>query len=334
MRLLAGPLWVLLLLALLTWLLLRGTDNRASDYALALQAFDDFALGEASLHRDVLQARTGLLRDYDSLGKAIEAMEDAVARLRSHALAEGIDAGSVDRLAATVAQQEDLTERFKSSNALLQNSLSYVGLSSTSPTLAAQDSRLALATGALAAAILHLARDTSAESLEALSERIDRFAAQAPAVGPDAEAAQALVAHARLLQDLLPAVAETLKALVTVASWQPLEETRAVFSYRQAAVEATAQRYRLLLYLASLLLVVALVRLGLRLRNRALALRRRAAFEHVIAENSTRLINCPPVETEARLRQVLGELCRAIGTERAPGARMERYIRLAGRSRH
>src|SRR5262245_56976411 len=60
-----------------------------------------------------------------------------------------------------------------------------------------------------------------------------------------------------------------------------------------------------------------LVHLGLRLRARALALRRRAAFEHVIAANSTRLINCPPAETDARLKQVLGNLCRAIGADRA-----------------
>jgi len=39
--------------------------------------------------------------------------------------------GPADRLAVTVSQQEELTERFKSSNALLQNSLSYVGLLST-----------------------------------------------------------------------------------------------------------------------------------------------------------------------------------------------------------
>jgi signal transduction histidine kinase len=72
-----------------------------------------------------------------------------------------------------------------------------------------------------------------------------------------------------------------------------------------------------LLYLVSLLLLVILVHLGLRLRARALALRRQAAFEHVIAENSTRLINCPPAETGARLKQVLGELSRATGAERA-----------------
>jgi signal transduction histidine kinase len=316
MRLLPGAVGVLLLLVLLTWLLLRATNTNAPSQAATLQALDDFAIAEASLDRDLLQARAGLLRDYDPLVNAVRAMEDAVARLRSLAQAEGLDAGPGERLAATVAQREELTERFKSSNALLQNSLSYVGLLSASPAFGAQDAGLAPATGALAAAILYLTRDTSPDAVKALQERIDRFAAQAPTVGPQAEAAQALLAHARLLNDLLPAVDDTLKALIAVPSKQPLEEMRAQFSNRQSAVEATAQRFRLVLYLVSLLLLIMLVRLGLRLRARALALRQRAAFERVIAETSTRLINCPPAETDARLKQVLGELCRAIDVER------------------
>jgi signal transduction histidine kinase len=317
MKLLSGALGVLVLLALLTWLLLRGIDTNAPAYAATLQTFDDFALAEASLHRDVLQARAGLLRDYDTLVKSVEAMQDAVSRLGSQAQTEGLDVEPANRLAATVSQQEELTERFKSSNALLQNSLSYVGLLSTSPAFGAQDAQLAPATGALTAALLYLRRDTSPDAVKALEERIDQFAAQAPTAGPDAEAARALLAHSRLLQELLPAVDEMLKGLVAAPSRQPFEELRALFSEHQSAVEATAQRFRLLLYLISLLLLVMLVYLGLQLRARALALRRRAALEHVIAENSTRLINCPPAETDARLKQVLGELCPAIGAERA-----------------
>ena len=92
MRNLPGALGVSLLLALLTWLLLRGIDTNAAAYAVTLRAFDDYALAEASLHRDVLQARAGLLRDYDTFTSAAQAMEDAVARLRSHARTEGLDA--------------------------------------------------------------------------------------------------------------------------------------------------------------------------------------------------------------------------------------------------
>jgi hypothetical protein len=243
MRLLSAALGLLLLLALLTWLLLRGIDTNAPAYAVTLRAFDDFALAEASLHRDVLQARAGLLRDYDTLVSALDAMQDAVSRLRSYAQIEGLDVGPADRLAATLSQQEELTERFKSGNALLQNSLSYVGLLGTSAGFGAQDAQLAPPTGALAAALLNLRRDTSPDAVKAFQERIDRFAAQAPTVGPDAEAARALLSHSRLLQELLPAIDETLKALVAAPSRQPFEEVRALFSdrrFRRTSVPSAA----------------------------------------------------------------------------------------------
>jgi len=139
MKNLPFALGVSLLLALLTWLLFRGNRyQRNRSMPRPLRAFDDYALAEASLHRDVLQARAGLLRDYDTFASAAQAMGDAVGRLRSHARDEHLDAGPVERLAAAVSQQEQLMERFKTSNALLQNSLSYVGLLSTSPAFLAQ----------------------------------------------------------------------------------------------------------------------------------------------------------------------------------------------------
>jgi signal transduction histidine kinase len=328
MRNLPGAVGVSLLLALLTWLLLRGIDTDAPAYVATLQAFDDYALAEASLHRDVLQARAGLLRDYDSLVGAAQAMEDAVARLRSHARAQRLDEGVVDRLSATVVQQNELMERFKTNNALLQNSLSYVGLMSTNSAFLARDAKLAPATGALAAAILYLSRDNSSDALRAFNQRIEEFAEQAPSVGPDAQVAAAMLSHARLLYDLLPAVDETLRAFIAVAGEQPLRETRALFSDHRTRVEAVEQRYRLLLYMVSLLTVLMIVLLGLRLRSRAIALRRRAAFEHVIAENSTRLINCSPAETASRLKQVLGEFSRMIGAQRAYVVLGEKPIRV------
>jgi signal transduction histidine kinase/CheY-like chemotaxis protein len=328
MRNLPFVLGVSFLLALLTWLLLRGIDTNAPAYALALRAFDDYALAQASLQRDVLQARAGLLRNYDTFTTDAQEMEDAVGRLRSHALAEGLDMTPADRLAATVVEQENLLERFKTSNALLQNSLSYVGLLSTSPEFLAHDVQLAPATGALAAAILHLSGDTSPDARNALRERIDQFAQQAPTAGAEAETARAMLAHARLLYEQLPFVDETLRAFIAVPGARALDETRALFSRHRVMVEAVEQRYRLLLYVVSLLLLVMLVFLGLRLRARAAILRRRAAFEHVMAENSTRLINCTPAETGTRLKQVLGELSRTIDADRAYVVFDEKPIRV------
>ena len=80
-------------------------------------------------------------------------------------------------------------------------------------------------------------------------------------------------------------------------------------------------------------------------RPGTVALRRRAAFEHVIAENSTRLINCPPAETKARTeagsrRDLSGHRRRNAPmwcwprspSEHTPGARMGWPIHRVGRN--
>ena len=328
MKLLPGAIVVCLLLALLTWLLVRGISTDATDYAATLRTFDDFALAESSLHRDVLMARGGLLQDYDPVNGAMAQIDSAVALLRSEALKDGLDTAPVDLLAAASAQEEELTESFKSDNALLHNSLSYVGLLSTNPDFVERNPLLAKPIGALAAAILQLTLDPSAPSHQAVLDGLAELTEQTPVERRDEEHAQAFIAHARLLDNLVPRVDDTLKALLAVPTGPPLEATRALFSERHAAAEASAQRFRLFLYATSLLLVVALVDLGRRLRAGAIALQKRAAFEHLIAEGSTRLINCPPGETESRLEQALAELGKAMGVERAYVALAETPVRV------
>jgi signal transduction histidine kinase len=300
-----------LLLTLLTWLLMRGIATDTAVYSTTLRIFDDFALAEASLDRDVLQARAGLLTNYDPLVRSSEQIAAAVSELRAQAASEGLDTGPVDRLAAATKIEEKLTERFKSDNALLRNSLSYVVHLSTSPGIKDRDFRL----GALATAILQLTLDSSARAQQVVEERLLELALQAPGEA-DQGTAQALISHARLLKILLPSVDDTLRGLFAVQTGPPLEETRAQFSRLHIASESSAQRFRLLLYATSVLLALALIDLGRRLRARAVALRKRAAFEHLIAEQSTRLINCPPAETKGRLEQALAEFGRTIEADR------------------
>ena len=146
----------------------RGIATDVADYSTTLRIFDDFALAEASLDRDVLQARAGLLTDYDPLVRSSEQIAAAVSQLRAQAASEGLDTGPVDRLAAATKIEEKLTERFKSDNALLRNSLSYVGHLSTSPGFNDRNFRL----GALATAILQLTLDSSARAQQAVEERL------------------------------------------------------------------------------------------------------------------------------------------------------------------
>src|SRR5262249_26165213 len=172
--------------------------------------------------------------NYDSLAVAEQAMDNVVAQLRSHALIQGLGLGPIERLSATVAGQQGSTEQFKSANALLQNSLSYVGMLSTSSAFSARDPQLAAAAGGLAAAVLYVSRDPWPDAVRALQERIDRLATQAPDAGPDAEAVWALLSHARLLRQIIPVVDETLKTIVAAPRAQPLEDIRALFYARGA----------------------------------------------------------------------------------------------------
>src|ERR1700677_1049025 len=95
MKLLPGAVVACLLLVLLTWLLVRGLSTDTAEYSATLRTFDDFALAEASLHRDVLMARAGLLQDYDPVNAAMAQIDSAVALLRSEALKDGLGAAPV-----------------------------------------------------------------------------------------------------------------------------------------------------------------------------------------------------------------------------------------------
>src|SRR5258707_5979250 len=65
------------------------------------------------------------------------------------------------------------------------------------------------------------------------------------------------------------------------------------------------------------MLLGMLVYLGLQLRARAVALRRRAAFEHVIAGVSMRFINAQPQNIDAEIEQALADMAEGIGSDRA-----------------
>ena len=147
-----------------------------------------------------------------------------------------------------------------------------------------------------------------------MEERLDEFATLRLPPG-DAESVRALLAHGRMLRDLLPTTDAVLKSLFAVATDSEQEAIRTLVVARQLAARASARQYRLLLYVTSLLLLGVLVHLGLRLRARAMALQRRAEFEHAIARISMRFINSQHYDITAHVESALGELAACIGAD-------------------
>ena len=74
-----------ILLLALSWLAFRSVDPEEERYDRALKSLDRFTVMEISLHRDVLSARAGLLRDYDPLVRELNVLHDALGRLRDNA---------------------------------------------------------------------------------------------------------------------------------------------------------------------------------------------------------------------------------------------------------
>jgi signal transduction histidine kinase/CheY-like chemotaxis protein len=164
--------------------------------------------------------------------------------------------------------------------------------------------------------MLHLTLDTSSAAAREVQDRLDQLTQQARLSGNE-DSVRTLLAHGRLLRDLLPAVDNTLKAMRAVLRKADQDALRAMVLKRQGVSRTTARRFRRLLYGTSLLLVGFLVFLGLRLRARANALQRRAAFEHVLAGISMRFINAPSQNIDAEIVSALADMVDCIGTDRA-----------------
>jgi signal transduction histidine kinase/CheY-like chemotaxis protein len=315
MRMTPAVVFVSFLLLLLIWLLLSGLNFNSTRFDQQIEALDHFSRLERALNREVLTARAGLSRNYDELARLTDAYDNSVHELREAAGSDAEEESAIAVLASGAQRQQNLVEQFKSRNALLRNSFLYFGIFSTR--LAASDrTPVVAAATTLSAAMLHLTLDTSPTVAREVKDRLEQLA-RLPDPGADAASIQEAIAHGGVLHDLLPATDAALKALIAAAATREQDTIRALIMQRQIAARASALQYRVLLYATSVLLLGALMYLGLQLRARAIALRRRAAFEHVIAGVSMRFINAQPNSIDAGIARALADMAECIGCDRA-----------------
>ncbi|MBV8745739.1 MAG: two-component system VirA-like sensor kinase [Xanthobacteraceae bacterium] len=306
----------LLVLLLFTWLSLRGMNPEAERFDRALSTLNGFVVAESALQRDVLASRSGLLRNYDPIVRETNELAAALDQLRELTPTDTPVGSAIKALGDSLGRQERLTEQFKSDNALLQNSLSYFDLFSNRLTVLDRTGPSAPQVTSLSAAMLRLTLDTSAATATEVEQQLDALAAESVAAS-DGTTTQALLAHGRLLRKLLPQTDATLKALFALPIKQEQRAVRSIVLERQLASRNGARNFRVLLYAASVVLVGILIGFGLQLRARALALRRRAVFEHVIASISARFINFKPHELTIHVETALVELADYLGADRA-----------------
>jgi PAS domain S-box-containing protein len=261
------------LLLLLTYLLFQSRSPDLAARARMQDALQAVQLHDAELTRDVLLARAGLLPNYDSLSMIGAKLARAAGTLR---VASGTVTGApslarhADALVAALAEKTALVEYFKSDNALLRNSSTY--FTHAGQVLGARAGARPAMAGEIAAASHAMlgyiqAPDPSAgREIDAALARLAGRAAGAPDV-------QALVAHGRLVVEVLPEVDALLREIITAPTAVRAETMQdAVLEYARR-VEARAQVFRLLLYLVAIVLLGYLLYQVGQLRARARDLR-------------------------------------------------------------
>lgn len=305
---------VALLVALLSWLMFMGFSTSDPAALEARGALDAMLSHEDALRRDVLSARAGLLNNYDPIAADIAGMGSAAQTVNRRLAGSGVERLGT-ALVERVRRQEALASRFTSIDALLHNSLAYLRTYSGDLAIQSAATPLRPSIDRLSSAMLNLTLVNSTAAKAEVANSLDALARQCRTLPCPADVDR-LLAHGKLLNALLPEIGETVEALVHSDERLP-DAIRAALLDRQASADSTARRYRVLLYIASLLLLYLLVRWGLAMRAHAAAFGRQATLEHAIANLSRTLLATPVDDLDCRIVPALGDLAAAIGADEA-----------------
>ncbi|MER8728896.1 two-component system VirA-like sensor kinase [Mesorhizobium sp. M1227] len=318
LRILA-PIVACLLIAL-TYLLVQGTAPDAARHERTLDALRTVILYNAALQRDVLRARAGLLRSYDPLVRSIENLDEATQTLpAARDVASGETRADIDKLIAQVIaairDEEALVERFKSDNALLQNSLNFFNYMSGRLT-SEGDGLRAVEIGALMVAMSRFISDPQPDAAKAVTAALDRLARPSVDAVPASDVLS-LVSHGRLIVTRLPAVDDLVARLQTAPTSERARALQDVYLGAHGRAAARAELFQTLLYVAALGLVGYVAYLFARLRRNARILRERLEFEDLIASISTQFINLPRDRIRAGISKGLARLVEHAGLDGA-----------------
>lgn len=299
-----------LLAALLTWLLINGNGGMEAAYVATQRTVDALALAESRMQHDVLRARTGLLRNYDPIVAHLREMQKAGADLQ----ASNAGDPDVQALAEAVDREAAMVERFKTGNALVQNSIAY--FDSLSDRLSESDIApgLARAVAALQIRISELVRDSTPARLADIRTRLETLH-EADGAAARAGDVDAIVLHGRQLLELLPhvdAVTRSLPASSSEAAREALLESRRSLRDRR---QARADGFRLALYAVALALLALVVRVGVLMRAGTRILRRTVDFQTVVAQAANRFLAIQPDETDTRIVDVLAMVGEGLDTD-------------------
>jgi signal transduction histidine kinase/ActR/RegA family two-component response regulator len=309
------------LMLLLTYFLVQAATPDADLHERTLGALRQLILDEAALQRDVLRARTGLLRNYDPLVRSFQSMRDAASHLRTadHVATRSTQTEMKRRIEATIAavhDQEAHVDAFKSGNAVLRNSLNYLG-HVLGHAGAADGGTHAPPTGDIAAvanALLRFMQEPQDNAATGLTVALGRLE-QSPTSGEQQQTVEALLTHGRLVVATLPQVDDLVARLQAAPIRDRARDLQDMYLDLYGRAAARAGMFRILLYCAAVALAAYVGYLFLRLRANARSLEGRLILEKMIAEISAQFINLPRARIDEGIQDGLARVARHTGVD-------------------
>jgi hypothetical protein len=245
-------------------------------------------LQHASLQRDVLQARAGLLKNYDPLVGAVASLHATASSLRDLFAASRRDgiAGFDDELVAisrSIASDDELVDRFKTSNSLLQNSMEIFNqlLSRRYQDPYFEGQPPTERAGHLGNLMMRFASNPSVDVELQIRAELDNLKTQAGSRHPNV---RGLAAHAVMILKTLPQVDQATLAIQGSGTLNTADDLRKRYldAYEVMALQTT--RHRVVLGAVSLALFGFAATLILRERENDRKLTEQLRFETTLDE--------------------------------------------------
>ena len=272
----------LLILALLVWLLDRSRMVDTEEHSRYLATISQLQELEVAVNEIILRSRHAYLANYDPLVAVNDRLRKAAAELAM--LPRFLSAGDREELrpllavyVGLLARREELSERFKSDNAVLHNSLSFFPVAATELAERMRDEK-----PRLAADLQDILRDLFMYNLYSYPELLPRLHTRLAdfrhnmtrsSSGTNQQDLERNLGHAEVIIRYKRQLDQTTIDNLNLPTRAALQDIH--HRYQQAYLRAlvTANNYRLALYLTAIVLAAGIAYAMIRYYNSGVALR-------------------------------------------------------------
>lgn len=305
------PIGLLTISAIVIAFALAGRDPSRAVHEAVMTNLRAIDFHYASLQRDVLRARAGMLPSYDPLVRSVSNLQRTSGELaelfKTRPFEDDLTLHQLLRdLREGIESDVALVEEFKTRNALLQNSVNVFGQTMTA--LHESDDnvvkRVVSRVSDLGTLMLRFSTKPDEQLHELIGRRLDEipeFDTAAPAL----VSLGAAIVHAKMILAVLPRVDSKIAAIQ--ASPTPMRAEKLQSEYVSIAADAAsrASTSRIMLGVVASFLSIYICVLIYRLRAQTKRLRRRLHYETIIANIKAELVDCEAGQIQSFMDEAL-----------------------------